>query len=267
MTVLVVGIVKKAIAIAVAFYCVALLGLYLLQDQLLFPAPGVSNAELLPGVEVVEQKINEALVLRHLRLRADPDSPKLLYFHGNGDAAQFSQQLGFLVQQAGFEVLLVEYRGYGGNNGKPTADALLSDALLTYDWFTSGRGADVYLLGHSLGTGIASHVAAHRPVKALGLISAYSSLVDVAAYHYPFFPVRMLFRNHVRSSDYLAGSSAPVIMMHGTEDQVIPIGFGKTLYESAKSSTKSWYTLDGVGHNDILSVQNVRQILDFFKSL
>ena len=140
-----ISLLKKAIVFAVAFYFVALAFLYFLQDSLVFPAPDTSCVDLIPGAIFETMTTSDGAELRHVRLAATPKRPKLIYFHGNGDAALFSQQLGRHFNEAGFDVLLAEYRGYGGSSGRPAAKKLLSDAVETYDRFVGENDDTVFV--------------------------------------------------------------------------------------------------------------------------
>lgn len=264
MLVTLVALLKKAIAFAVAFYVLALVLLYLFQDALLFPAPDAAGVGLMAGAEEAIQETSDGTVLRHVRFRNSETAPKLIYFHGNGDTALFSQGLGRAFHDAGFDVLLAEYRGYGGSGGKPSADAILADALETHDGYVGDDEGEIFVLAHSLGTGVASYLSSQRDLSGLALVSSYSSLAGVAASHYPFFPVRLLFRNEIRSADYLKNTQTPVLFFHGDSDRVIPLKFGEELFEATGAASSAWQVLSGVGHNDILTASVVAKVSDFF---
>ncbi|MEL7429681.1 MAG: alpha/beta hydrolase [Pseudomonadota bacterium] len=264
MLVTLITLLKKAIAVAVAFYVLALVLLYLFQDALLFPAPDARSVGLVAGAEEAGQEMSDGTVLRHIRFRNSQNAPRLIYFHGNGDTALYSQGLGRAFHKAGFDVLLAEYRGYGGSTGQPSGKALLEDAVATFDGYVGDDGGEVYVLAHSLGTGVASYLSSQRNLSGLALVSSYSSLAGVAAAHYPVFPVRLLFRNEIRSAEYLKDTATPVLFFHGDSDGVIPLQFGKELFQATGAPSGAWQALPGVGHNDILTATLVGKVARFF---
>ncbi|MEM9279440.1 MAG: alpha/beta fold hydrolase, partial [Pseudomonadota bacterium] len=212
---------KNAALFLGSFYIFALTALYFFQDSLLFPAPQVPDKELSSGAEFLGMKTSDGTVLRHVRLRNIDDSPKIIFFHGNGSLALHELQRGYELQRAGFDVLLAEYRGYGGSGGRPTGKLLLSDGLETYDHFIGNNDARVFLYAHSLGTGVATHIASKRNVNGIVLESPYASLAEVAAGRYPVFPVQLLFRHEINSLAAMQNVAAPVLMVHGKRDSVI----------------------------------------------
>ncbi len=255
---------KYAIAFAVAFYFLALAALYFLQDGLVFPTPNVPLPELSAPAEYVEMQTSDGETLRHVRFKADDGAPKLMFFHGNGSLAAFELDRGRKMFENGFDVLLVEYRGYGGSSGSPSADALLKDAIETYDWYKGDTEDWVFLYAHSLGTGVASYLSSQREVQSMVLESPYSSLSDVAADRYPIFPVKALFKHEIDSVENLKGSQVSVLILHGEKDGVIPIQYGKRLFDTLDPELAEWKILPNVGHNTLVQSGSVDLALEHF---
>jgi len=255
---------KSAIVFAVALYVVALAALYFLQDGLVFPAPDVVMPELEKPAQYVEMQTSDGETLRHVRFKADEGAPKLMFFHGNGSLAAFGLARGRKLYENGFDVLLVEYRGYGGSSGTPTAAALLRDSIETYDWYKGNSEDWIFLYAHSLGTGVASYLSSKREVQSLVLEAPYSSLSDVAADRYPIFPVKALFKHEIDSTQNLIGTKLPILIIHGEQDGVIPIRYGRKLYEILNPETTEWKALSSTGHNNLVANGSVDLALDHF---
>ena len=245
-------------------YLAVLAVLYFAQDNLVFPAPGAVVEVLPEDAEYAEMQTDAGAILRHVRLRGDEGAPKLMFFHGNGTVAAYEIERGRVLQENGFDVLLVEYRGYGGSGGAPSAEALLKDSLEVYDWYNEDESDWVFLYGHSLGTGIASYVASERPVRSMVLEAPYPALSDIAASKHPIFPVRTLLKHKIKPAEYLNGNETPILIVHGKRDQVIPLEFGKALYDTLDPSNARMEIIDDAGHNDLTRHGSIDMALGHF---
>lgn len=188
----------------------------------------------------------------------------ILVFHGNADAAYFQMQKGELLAAAGFGVLLVEYRGYAGSTGSPTEVGLITDGLASYDHVRAQTTAPVGLYAHSLGSGVAVPLAVQRPVFAVVLESPFTSILDVARYRMGWVPLKGLLKHPFHSDQLIGQITAPILILHGTNDRVIPFKFGKRLAELAPKGTK-FLPLDGAGHNNLASFGTTEIAIAFFK--
>lgn len=258
----------KAGVFTLAFlYCGILALLYLAQDSLIFPAPSASVETLPEYAAFEEMQTSDGTLLRHVRLRGDEGAPKLMFFHGNGALASYEIERGRILQENGFDVLLVEYRGYGGSGGTASADAILKDSLEVYDWYSSDENDWVFLYGHSLGSGIASYVASQRPSKYLALEAPFTKLSDIAASNYPMFPVRSLLKHEIATQDYLATIKTPVLIIHGTNDRVVPYHFGEALYQTLDAENTVFQSVDEAGHNNLVSYGSIDMVLQHFSKV
>ncbi len=194
---------------------------------------------------------------------AAPGRAVIVYFQGNGGniAGRLFKVEAFV--EAGYGVLLAGYRGYGGNPGSPTEEGLYADARA---WLDSLEGAPAVLLGESLGTGVAVRMASERPVAAVILEAPYSSAVDVGAAAYWFLPVRAVMRDRFPSIDVIAKIGAPLLVIHGERDRVIPIRFGRRLFAAAREP-KQMKVYPTAGHNDLPRFGLIEDELAFLKSL
>lgn len=161
------------------------------------------------------------VVLRGWRL--NPGRTKaVLYFGGNAERLEMSRAE-FAALFPDRTVYLVSYRGYGASGGDPDQTALFGDALALYDEAARQHPrASVAVIGRSLGSGVASYVASHRPVERLALVTPFDSLAAVAQSHYPMFPVRWLVRDRYDSVNYLPQYRGPLLVLRAGRDEVIP---------------------------------------------
>ena len=159
----------------------------------------------------------------------------VIYFHGNGGALASRAERIKQWTDLNLSVLAIDYRGFGGSGGKPSEIGLKTDADAAYDFArTLGYApAQILLYGESLGTGVAVALASHRQVAGVILDSAYSSIADVAADRYWMFPVRLLLRDTFQSDALIGRIDGPILMLHGTDDDVVPIRFGQKLFAKA----------------------------------
>jgi fermentation-respiration switch protein FrsA (DUF1100 family) len=183
---------------------------------------------------------------------ADPNGFTVLLLHGNaGNIGHRANRLR-RMREIGWGVLLLEYRGYGGNAGSPTEDGLTLDANagLT-ELRRRGVPAERTLLwGESLGTGLAIRLAAENPVAAVLLDAPYTSIVDAAQGQYPYVPVRPLLKDKFDSLSRIAAIQAPILVMQGSADRLVPPAMGRALMQAASAPTELWVA-EGAGHEDL----------------
>lgn len=184
------------------------------RSLLYYPVAGSVPA----GAERLELAAGEATLRVWTRPLAGPDA--LVYFGGNAEdvAGNFAPFAAALPRRA---LYLVNYRGYGGSTGAPTEAALLADALAVYD-HVRGRHANVAVVGRSLGSGVAVHVAAERAAAHLVLVTPFDSIENVAGGFYPFLPVRLLLLDKYDSAARVARIRAPTLVVVAGRDEVIP---------------------------------------------
>ncbi|HLM57911.1 MAG TPA: alpha/beta hydrolase [Pyrinomonadaceae bacterium] len=189
----------------------------------------------------------------------------VIYFHGNGGNLSYCGWVGAELSRRGFDVLLFDYRGYGRSEGTPADErGLYADADAAYDFVTKERGADperVVLYGQSLGTAAAADVAARKNCGALILESGLSSAAEMAGVVFPWLPgfVRGLTKNKLDTKGKLQSISCPVLVAHGSRDEVIPVSQGRALYDAAREP-KRLQIIEGAGHNDLSNVGGEKYI-------
>ena len=241
--------------VAAAAYLTVALGAFLLQRKLIyFPDPIYVTPAEEDLEDVKEVKLatpdGETLIVWHAA--AAPGKPTILYFHGNGGhlAARGPRIQRFA--SAGYGVFMPAYRGYSGSTGSPSERTLVADAQLAYEHLRKrGLAArDILVYGESLGSGVATQLAASREVGALILDAPFTSVPDVGKLKYPFLPVETFTIDRFESKRHIVQVKAPILILHGTEDSVIPIEMGRALFRLAPEP-KEMVELKGAGHSDI----------------
>jgi len=172
-----------------------------------------------------------------------------LVWHGNGGAALHRTYFTEALEGRGFRVVLLEYPGYCGRPGRPGEKTIIADALAAVDLARSAFPGPIYLLGESMGCGVAAEVARERSwVNGVVLLTPWSTLPDVAQSKYWYFPARWLTRDRYDSVGNLSGYMGPVAVFLAENDEVVPARFGRRLFDSLKSHKRLW-VFEGAGHN------------------
>ena len=181
---------------------------------------------------------------------ARPTGATVLVLPGNAGNRAARAPLARAITATGSAVLLLEYRGYGGNPGSPTEDGLAADARAAHAHLVDERGVDparLVLFGESLGGAVATRLALELPVGGLVLRSPFTSLADMAAVHYPFLPGALLLRDRFPVRDTIAGVEAPVVVVAGPDDATVPFTQSADVAEAAGAELVA---VPGAGHND-----------------
>jgi fermentation-respiration switch protein FrsA (DUF1100 family) len=231
------AVVKWIVMLVVGGYVAAVAILYLAQRRFVFIQhslhPSPAGAGWPEAAEtVIETADGEHVIVWHAPPRRD--KPVVIYFHGNGEIVAWRAPRHRQLSADGTGVVALSYRGYMGSTGSPTEDGVLHDAEAAYQFTTSRYPTSpVVLWGHSLGSGVAVALAARHPVAKVILEAPFSSSVDVAALRFPIVPVRWLMLDQFRSDQRIHAVRAPLLIMHGEQDWVIPIGQGERLFKLA----------------------------------
>jgi len=183
----------------------------------------------------------------------DRPTAAIVFCHGNGGNITHRADVARLLHdRAGAAVLLFDYRGYGRSAGQPNEAGVLADARAARDWLAQRLNRppqQIVMMGESLGGAVAVDVAARDGAAGLILENTFSSLADVAAYHYPWLPVRMLLRTRLNSIDTIRQYHGPLLQSHGQHDTIVPYAYGQKLFEAA-NSPKQFISYPGDDHND-----------------
>jgi fermentation-respiration switch protein FrsA (DUF1100 family) len=154
----------------------------------------------------------------------------VLYFQGNAGGLDLRAERFTWLTAGGTGLLALRYRGYGGSTGSPSEEGLIRDARAAYNFASARYPANrIVLFGESLGSAVAVALAAERPIAGMILDAPFTSAVEVGAAAYPFAPVRWLMKDTFHSDRRIARVTAPLLVMHGEQDRVVPIRFGERL--------------------------------------
>lgn len=260
---LVAGLALAAAYLAIASY------FYLEQRAILFVSDRTDIAPAsagLDGAEVLRLVTADGVPLVAWWL-AGPGRDTVLYFHGNGGALGDRVPRIRTLAALGFSVLAIDYRGYGGSGGQPSEAGLARDADAAYAVLRDRGVAPDRLLvyGESLGTAVAVSLAARRPVGGLILDAPFSSVVDVAADRYWMLPVRWLLADPFRSDLAIRHVAAPILMLHGDRDDIVPIRYGRRLLSRAPPGARL-ETLEGAGHTVLQDPRAQAAVKDWLAS-
>jgi uncharacterized protein len=155
----------------------------------------------------------------------------VIYFQGNAGALDLRAGRFKWLTTDGTGLLALSYRGYGGSTGKPTEAGLITDATAAYDFAIARYPAErIVLWGESLGTGVAVALAAERPVGGIILDAPFTSAADVGAAAYPFLPVHWFMKDPFHSEERILRVEAPLLVLHGELDRIVPIALGERLF-------------------------------------
>lgn len=259
-------------ATLLAFYGVALAGLFLFQRRILF-RPDNSTPDLarvpVDGLRPMAITTEDGLSLLSWYLPPAREGCRVvLYLHGNaGHIGHRAWRLGPL-RQLGWGVLLLEYRGFGGNPGRPSESGLREDARSGLAALRAmGIALDrIVVWGESLGSGLAVRLAGEQPVAAVILEAPYTSVAAMARLRYPFAPVDWLLLDRFDSLSAIGAVRAPVLVLHGARDRIIPVAMGRELFSAAPDPKQLWIA-DQAGHLDLIEAGATEVAGEFVRRL
>jgi Hydrolases of the alpha/beta superfamily len=164
--------------------------------------------------------------------------------------------------------LIVAYRGFSGNKGKPTEIGLYEDARSTLNWLINQkiREDQIIIYGESLGTGVSIEVAQNKKFAGIILESPFTSMVDAGKFYYPYLPVSLLLKDRYETIKKLENINSPILVMHGKNDKIVPFFMGQQVFEKAHEP-KSSYFPDNDDHMMDYNEDLLETLDNFFKSI
>ena len=239
---------------------------FLFQNRLIYPAPAVQS-QVPAGYERVRYITADGIELAAGWRRAAPGRPTLLFFHGNGADWQSTAFVTARLASEGYGVLAAEYRGYGGNPGAPTEKGLYEDGRAAWAFLRDQNvtAEDIVLLGNSLGSGVATHLATEVNPAALVLISPFDSLEETASRAMRWLPVRQLIRDRYDNVGKIPHITAPVLILHGEEDTLISLPQVRALARTREDVELVTYA--GWGHELVMNEAVQDRIARFLSRL
>jgi uncharacterized protein len=231
-------VLKWLLILAVVGYGSALALMYVFQRAMLYFPDSRRIAPQQGGLPQAQEVVlassdGERLFAWYVAPRGN--KPFVIYFQGNAEGLAARAGRFTWLTADGTGLLALCYRGYGGSTGAPTEDGLIGDAEAAYDFARARVPAKrIVLFGESLGTAVAVALAAGHEIGALLLDAPFTSAAEVGAAAYPFAPVRWLMKDKFRSDERIGRVAAPLLVLHGEADRIVPIRFGEKLFALAR---------------------------------
>ena len=258
--------VMKAVAV-VSLAVLATLGLIWISQRRLiyFPTQDVPDpATFLLDIEEVTYATEDglSLVAWYVPAAGGESRGTVVVFNGNAGNRAHRVPLAEALAGRGFAVLLVDYRGYGGNPGRPSEVGLASDARAAVAYLKTRPDVDpgrIAYFGESLGAGVALGLARHQPPTALVLRSPFTSLRDIGATHYPFLPTSLMLWDRYPNLETVSEIDSPTLIIAGSADSIVPLGQSETLFEAAPGP-KHFALIEGADHNDFALIAGDRLV-------
>ena len=214
-------------------------------------APTTPAAAGLPEADEVPLTAADGVHILAWHVAPQDGKPVILYLHGNGGALRYRVGRFRRLIESGIGLVALEYRGYGGLPGSPSEHGLIADAEAAYAFAAAHYPAQqIVLWGESLGSGVALALAAEKPVGRVILEAPFTSALAVGEHHYWYLPVRLLMKDQFRSDRRIAKVTAPLLILHGVHDHIVPYAMGERLFDLANKPKHIARFLDG-GHEDL----------------
>ena len=230
-------------------YLVILIFIYFYQRNLLYhPAENnYQNSKIKFDYDEILIRVDEEIKLKSWLIKKDFKKFKtLVIFHGN--AGNLSNRIYKLneLYKLNINVLLISWRGFSGNNGFPTEQNLYKDAEAAIRWLNEQKinNNQIILYGESLGSGIAVELGKKNNYNSIILESPFTSIENAAKIYYPYLPVKLLLKDRYNSIEKIKLIKSPILIMHGAQDDVVPISMGKELFEKANNPKHSYFTTE-----------------------
>jgi fermentation-respiration switch protein FrsA (DUF1100 family) len=222
----------------------------------------------LSGVEEIVFKAADGTKLIAWYLPAQGTKPTLLYFTGNsGNVANRAGKIR-TIAASGYGVFMLNYRRYGGSEGRPTEARNAADAVSAYDCLRAQGVApgDIVAYGESIGTAVATRLSLQREVQALVLEAPFSSAVDVGRLMWKWFPLKLIMVDQYRTIDRIGEVQAPLFVVHGGRDAIIPLDQARRVYHAA-NEPKTLVVVPQAGHNDLYERGAFERVHGFLEAL
>ena len=227
-------------------YLVITLSIYFFQRDLLY-YPSENNYygdKLTVSVDEVKIKTKDNIELLGWHHKKDSQNYKtILFLHGNAGSLENRIHKINHFENMDINFLIIAWRGFSGNKGKPTEKGLYDDARSAVRWLEKEgvMKKDIVIYGESLGTGVATEIVQNNNFAGLILESPFTSMVDAAKNVYPYFPIRLLLKDKYESDKKIKNLKSPILIMHGEADKIVPFWMGKKMYELANEPKYSYF--------------------------
>lgn len=251
---------RSLIRIIVWTYLVFGLFLYSFQNRFLYhPTTQANNEEM-----QVEQFAVEGDIKINVFVINPGHDEAVMYFGGNAESIQYNAP-GFKSALAQYTVYLINYRGYGGSGGEPSEAALYHDAMFVFDRLKT-RHREISVIGRSLGSGVATFLAAERDVKHLVLITPFDSIENIAQQRYPVYPISLMLNDKYDSFGRVERIKAKVLLLIAENDRIIESWSSERLATAFQPEQARTVIIQGAGHNSISRTLGYYGIISQFLS-
>ena len=226
------------VSFLVLIYLIITLALYSFQRKLLYhPVENnYSGDKLTVQVDKVKILTNDNIeLLAWYHKKKIGDYKTILFLHGNAGSLENRIHKINHFKDIKVNFLIVAWRGFSGNKGKPTESGLYIDAKSAVKWLKNKgiNEENIIIYGESLGTGVGTEIAQNKNFAGIILESPFTSMVDAGADKYPVFPIRLLLKDKYESDKKIKNIKSPILIMHGEVDKIVPFWMGKKMYELA----------------------------------
>ena len=264
-------IISSSIFIIILAYLVITILLYYNQRNLLYH-PTENNYQgdkLKVKIDKVQIKTVDNINLMAWYHEKDIKKYKtILYFHGNAGSLENRIHKINHFSDMNINFLLISWRGFNGNDGKPSEQGLYKDAKSAVLWLKNKGLSEenIILYGESLGTGVATEIAQNKNFGGVILESPFTSMIAAGKSKYPIFPIGLLLKDKYESDKKIKNISSPILIMHGEADKIVPFWMGKKMYELA-NEPKYYYFPKYDDHMMEYNENLINSLKNFIKSL
>jgi fermentation-respiration switch protein FrsA (DUF1100 family) len=257
---------KRGFLFIVSLSALIIIGVHFMQEKLIFlPTKLAADYQYQfsePFEELFLETENGAR-LNAVHFKIENPKGLILYFHGNaGDLSRWGEISAELLKYH-YDVLIMDYRSYGKSTGVISEKNLFDDADLFYKYaLKSYSEDDIIVYGRSLGTAFAAFVASENNPRKLILETPFYNLEEIAKKRFPFLPVKYLLKYRFLSNNYIEAVSCPVVIFHGTKDNIVPYASGKNLSDLVAEDRLTFVSIEGGEHNDLINFKEYRLGID-----
>ena len=233
--------------IFITIYFFILISTYLFQRNLLYH-PGENNYsgdKITVSVEKIKIKTKDNIELLSWYHNKNLNKYKtILFLHGNAGSLENRIHKINHFKDMNINFLIIAWRGFSGNKGKPTEQGLYEDARSAVRWLNSSGVEDnnIIIYGESLGTGVATEIAQNKKFAGIILESPFTSMIDAGKDKYPYLPVKLLLKDKYESDKKIKNINSPILIMHGKVDNIVPFHMGKKMFELANEPKYSYFS-------------------------
>ena len=228
-------------------YFLVTLGLYVFQRNLLYHPMenNYSGDELTVKIEKVKIATEDNIdLLAWHHVKDNKKYKTILYLHGNAGSLENRIHKINHFNDININFLLLSWRGFNGNGGKPTEKGLYQDARSAVDWLINKgiNEENIIIYGESLGTGVATEIAQNKNFAGIILESPFTSMIAAGKSKYPIFPIKLLLKDKYESDKKIKNIISPILVMHGEVDKIVPFWMGEKMFQLANEPKYSYFS-------------------------